>query len=211
MVNITKETEAYVMGRPSLRDCLVAGLVNYSAVSRQLLADLNWGKKVQLDAVIVALRRLREKLAKDEPLQKRILSLLRKSRLEVRNKIVVATVDKSLYYDYLLQLSRKVKKASQRIHIIEGTDAVTIVTDEAFLVDIEKLFGKEIIAIRRDLVQITLRSPETIEELPGVFSYLVSLFAQHGVNIVESMSCWTDTMFVIAEEDVGLVMGFLKF
>jgi hypothetical protein len=210
-MNITKITEEYVGSRPSLRDCLATGLVNYSAVSRQILDDLGLEKKVQLDAVLIALRRYKNKLSKAGSSERKIRQILQQSSLEVKNKIVVAIIDKKLYYDYLLQLGRKVKKQAKHIHIIEGTDAVTIVTAEAFLVDIKKLFGENIIEIQKGLVQITLCSPPTIESTPGVFAYLVSLFAQHGVNIVESMSCWTDTMFVVSDDDVAKVMSFLKF
>jgi aspartokinase len=210
-MNITGLTEEYVRTRPSLKDCLAIGLVNYSAVSRQIIRDLGLGKNVHVDAVLVALRRYKRKIQTNESQEKRIISILKQSSLEMKNKIVVAIIDKRLYYDYVLQLSKKVKKEAKHIHIIEGSTVVTIVTDETFLSDIKKLFGNEIIDIQKDLVQITLRSPQEIESTPGVFAFLVSLFAQYGVNIIECMSCWTDTMFVIDEKDVGKVMDFLNF
>ena len=41
--------------------------------------------------------------------------------------------------------------------------------------------------------------------------YLYSLFGENGINIIETMSTWTDTLFVIEEKDVGRVMGILRF
>ncbi|PIN77192.1 hypothetical protein COV16_07200 [Candidatus Woesearchaeota archaeon CG10_big_fil_rev_8_21_14_0_10_34_8] len=208
-MNITKLTEEYVATRPSLKDCLAAGFVNYSAVSREIILDLKLN--VHIDAVIIALRRYKEKLQKTKKQENKIRTILKKSNLNIKNKIVVAIIDKRLYYDYLLQLGKKIKNKAGHINIIEGTSAVTIVTDEEFLSDIETLFKGELIEIQKNLVQITLHSPPEIEIVPGVYAYLISLFAHRGVNIVESMSCWTDTVFVIAEEDAAVVMNFLTF
>ena len=63
----------------------------------------------------------------------------------------------------------------------------------------------------KGLTLITIKSPEDIETTPGVVSYLYSLFGEHGINIVETMSCWTDTIFVVSEDDFPKAMRVLKF
>ena len=57
---------------------------------------------------------------------------------------------------------------------------------------------------------ITIKSPKDLENTPGVNAYIFSLFGEHGINIVEQMSCWTDTIIVISEDDIPAVMKFLK-
>ena len=52
---------------------------------------------------------------------------------------------------------------------------------------------------------------QEIENIPGVISYLTSLFSENGVNIEEFFSCWRDTVFVIAVNDLGKVLEFLHF
>ncbi|HDO19617.1 MAG TPA: hypothetical protein ENG74_02695 [Thermoplasmatales archaeon] len=66
------------------------------------------------------------------------------------------------------------------------------------------------IKINKGLALIIIRSPKDIENTPGVLSYIYSLFAENGINIVETMSCWTDTILVVDEKDVARVMEFLK-
>ncbi|GAG32571.1 unnamed protein product, partial [marine sediment metagenome] len=46
---------------------------------------------------------------------------------------------------------------------------------------------------------------------PGVNAFVYSKFREHGINIIEQMSCWTDTIIVILEEHIATVMKFLKF
>ena len=97
------------------------------------------------------------------------------------------------------------------MHLIEGANAITIVTSQDFLPLIRQLFRGEIISISKDLAEINIKSPLEIESTPGVLSYLCSLFSDHNINIVENMSCWGDTMFVISEADIPKAIEALRF
>ena len=63
----------------------------------------------------------------------------------------------------------------------------------------------------KNLAEITIKSPKEIETTPGTYAYLCSLFGENNINIIETLSCWTDTIFLVKEEDVGKVMGLLRF
>ena len=65
--------------------------------------------------------------------------------------------------------------------------------------------------ITENLAVVTLKSSEDMEDTPGVVAYLTTLLAENGINIIETMSTWTDTLFVIAEKDVAKVMELLRF
>jgi len=69
----------------------------------------------------------------------------------------------------------------------------------------------KIIIENKNLVEITIKSPEDIETTPGAYAYLCSLFGENNINIVETLSCWTDTIFLIKEEDAGKVINLMKF
>ena len=81
----------------------------------------------------------------------------------------------------------------------------------SFLSEIKKLFRNKIIKENKNLIEITLKSPKEIETTAGVVPYVYSLFGEHGINIVETMSCWTDTLFVIEEKDIAKAMDILRF
>ena len=38
-----------------------------------------------------------------------------------------------------------------------------------------------------------------------------NFLAENGVNILEFLSCWTDTLFIIDSKDVNKAITFLKF
>jgi hypothetical protein len=65
------------------------------------------------------------------------------------------------------------------------------------------MLGKENILIeRKGLAEISVTSPRTIEETPGIIAYLSSALAANGINIVETVSCYTDTIFILEEKDI---------
>jgi len=96
-------------------------------------------------------------------------------------------------------------------YAIEGASAFTIIVSEKYLDEIKEVFKRNIIKVTKDLALITLKSDEDLEDVPGVVSFIYSLFSENGINIVETMSCWTDTIVLIKENDISNVMKFLKF
>ena len=210
IVNITKLTESYIDSHPSIKDCLKKKLINYSQLSRQIMKGDNL-KSSDFDAVLIAARRYFWKLSKSAAAEDKIRSLLSSSRIEIKNKIIVVVIDKHIYTDDLLELERKIKKSRNVFYAIEGTDAITIITAAAFLDDIHSSFKSSVIKLWRDLALVVIASPEEIEETPGVFSYLCSLLSDRGINVLETMSCWSETLFVVAEKDIASVLEALKF
>ena len=211
MANITKLTEQYIAEHPSVKDCLKKGLINYSSLTRKLCKDLDLDLKKNFDAILIACRRYHRKISKETVLENKIIKILADSKLEVKNKIVVVLVEKDIYYGHIIDLQKEIKKKSELFHIIEGSTTITIVTSHEFLAIVKKLFKNKIIKVTENLAEVTLKSSEDLEETPGVIAYLSTLLAENGINIIETMSTWTDTLFVIAEKDIAKVMGLLRF
>ena len=210
-MNITKTTEQYINEHPSIKDCIRKGLMNYSALTRKIATELELDVKKNFDAILIACRRYYAKVKKERVLEDKILDILRQSKLEVKNKIVVVLVEKDVYYGHLIELQKEVKKRSELFHIIEGSNTMTVITSCEFLDEIKKLLKNKIMKITENLAEVTLKSSEDMEDTPGVVAYLTTLLAENGINIIETMSTWTDTLFVIAEKDIAKVMEVLRF
>jgi len=211
MPTTTELTEKYLSEHTSTLDCLKNGIINYSKLSRKIARELDIEKKTNLEAILIACRRFELKIKDGEILENKILKILKESELEIKNKIVVAILDKRRYLWKMLEIENKFQKSSDTFYAIEGSKVFTIITTEKQIQDLETLFGNAIIKTTKNLVMITIKSPKDLENTPGVIGHLSSTFGKHGVNIVETMSCWTDTIFVISEEDIPTVMSFLHF
>lgn len=211
MPNITKLTENYILQHPSIKDCLNNGLINYSSLSRKIAAELNMNVKNNFDAILIACRRLKRKLKKEDVSENRILNILKQSKIEIKNKIIAVVLEKDIYFGNLINLEKEIKKRKEIFRIIEGASGITIITAEDFLDLIKKYFKNKIVLENKNLAEITIKSPEEIEATPGTYAYLASLFGENNVNIVESLSCFTDTIFLVKEEDAGKVINLMRF
>ena len=210
MASVTKLTEDYLRAHASVRDCLKKGIINYSRLARTIIKDCGL-KRVRMEAVLIACRRAAEKIRKEKSAEEAVKTLLKHSQLEIKNKIVVVIVDKQIYVENLIDIEKKIRKKADTFYALEGTGSFTIVTTEKYLDELKKLFEHDLIRGSKDLAMIVLKSSERMENTPGVMAHLYALFSDHGVNICETMSCWTDTMFIVAEADVGKSMQFLQF
>lgn len=210
MANITKLTEDYISAHPFVKDCLKKGLINYSSLTRQICSDLSLNKK-NFDAILIACRRFYGKIKTEATTEKKIVDLLKNSKIEIKNKINVIVLEKDIIFSNLLDLQREAKKRSETFHIVEGTATITIITSEDFSKKVRQVFANKTLKENTSLVEVILKSPRQIETTAGVISYLYSLLGENGINVFETLSCWTDTIFLVEEKDLSRVMGFLRF
>lgn len=211
MVNITKLTEQYIAEHPFVKDCLKKGLVNYSSLTRQICSDLNLNAKKNFDAILIACRRYYRKIKTEPTTEKKILDILKNTKIEVKNKINAIVLEKDIIFSNLLDIEKDAKKVLETFHIVEGTNAITIITSDDFSKKIKQTFKNKVIKENPNLVEVILKSPKQIETTAGVISYLYSLLGENDINVVETLSCWTDTIFLIEEKYLSRVMEFLRF
>jgi hypothetical protein len=204
-------TSEYINNHPHVKNCLKKGLINYSALARHIAKELSIEKQSSKEAILIAASRIHEKLKKERTHEKEIAALLSGSEIEIKNKIIVFTVEKNVSYDSFQAIQSQIKKESGFCYLIEGSSHYTLITSEKFSKLIQKKIQPYILNSNKNLVLINIKSSEEIESIIGVTSYLTSLFAENGVNIHELLSCWKDTIFIINDDDLNKSMGFLKF
>jgi len=212
MIKSTTElTVEYIKEHPQIKNCLKKGIINYSALARLIARELEIEKKTSKEAILIAARRFEEKLKTEISNERKIKTLLTKSEVGIKNKINVLILDTTIDIDSIIEFQRKVKKENGIMYILEGTDNYTIITQEKYLDKLEHKLNKGIIKLHKDLAIIDFKSPEDIEKITGVISYLTSLFAENGVNILEFLSCWRDTIFIIDKKDINKAIDLLNF
>lgn len=209
-MNLTRITESYINEHPSIKDTLKKGLINYSSLARKIIEDKDLPED-KFDAVLIACRRTYSKLKKDKGKENKILEILKKSKVELKNKIVVIVLEKDIHMPNLLEVEKKAVKASEVFHIVQSPSAITVATSEDFLGELKKVFKNKILTQETGLAEITLKSPKEIETTPGAVAYLYSLLGENNINVLETMSCWTDTIFIIKDKEIAKVMELFSF
>lgn len=211
MVNVTKLTEDYISEHPYVKDCLKKDLINYSSLTRQICADLDLNLKKNFDAVLIACRRYFRKIKSEATTEKKITDILKGSKIEVKNKINSIILEKNIVFANLLELEKEAKKFLETFHIIEGTASITIITTDDFSRKVKQAFRNKIVKEYTNLVEVILKSPREIVKTAGVISYIYSLLGENDINVIDTLSSWTDTIFLVEEKDLSRVMELLRF
>ena len=183
---------------PLIRESLKRGLVNYSSLAREIL-DENGIVGKGFNAVKMACVRYAGEISEDT---NNVRETLGQSKISVNNKRFVIHLD-SDYYKTMDLLK------DFEVELFQGK-TLTLVGNMEDLEKIKDRIGMWRLAIE-DCVEICFENNENIENTPGVLSYLYGLFGEHGINIYETWSCYTDTRIIIDKKDVEKMVGVLRW
>ncbi len=205
--SIARRVREYLDGRPVLADALRLGIANHSAVARRVAADL---EVRQMEAVIAACRRYprgRGDSARTAGIQR----VLRKSRIETRTKVATVTVSEGI--DILQRLGDVVEELldeNSLCRLIQVSRGTVIIVDEDSVPRVTRALREgQVIRVRRNLVEVAVASPESIEETPGLLTLLTGVLSGQSINIVEALSCYTDTIFLLEQGDLNSAISVL--
>ncbi len=195
-------TRRYIDEHPSIRACLAWDIVNFTALARRILEEK--GLKNE-EAVTVACRRYQRQMQAEAPLDERMLGVIRGSRLEVRTRLAIITARND--WEALLRVDEAagelLKDRRHLLQLIQGPGALTILLEDDLLSSLLPGLGKGyVLDIYRGLAALTVRSPISIVETPGVLAFLANALARRGLNCLEIVSSHTDNTFVLDEKDL---------
>jgi hypothetical protein len=183
MDNISHLVWLYVKRRPFLKEVLQEGIVNYSALARKMSIEAFGGEHE--NAIKMALIRLSRKMEKvDTSLEQRILETLHKSSMVVKSKVAV------------ILTNRKIEEIKP-LSFTQSGNHMTYIVEQRELDRMDKKPPR----IEEDLNLFIIESPEDVEEVPGVISYILGALASEGINVVEFISCHRDTLLVLKQQD----------
>ncbi len=207
-MSVSSDTKQFVEEKPFLSEMIRQGIINYSAVAREIIRERKLDPKT-FDAIVVSLRRLSEQLRKDDK-SSRIRKLLRESSFEVKSRICVFVLSDKAPFSTVSSLVADISSENEQFHLIRGSKSITIITHEKFSKTIKKKFKQFIVSEKEGLVEILIRSSPEIEKLPGVVAFFYSRLGNKGINIIETASSWTDTLFVVKEKDLEHALKAIK-
>ena len=193
--NISELVWLYIKRRPILKASIKENIVNFSSLARKISIEL-FGNTKKVNAIKMALVRHSKKLFQiQENLEDQILNVLRKSSLTIKTKVSV------------LISSREIPSLKY-LSYVESSGSITYIVEDNELEKIKK--SKFSLNTETTLNLIVVHSPPSIEETPGVISYLIDSLSSEGINIVEFVSCYTDTLLVIRQADTSRAQEILN-
>ncbi|MCW3998354.1 MAG: ACT domain-containing protein [Candidatus Bathyarchaeota archaeon] len=179
-MTIAKKVRKHLRNKPYLLEALEKGIVNLSELSRQIQEEL---RIENTSAVKAALRRFAEELQKHkQKREEKVLEILKKSVLVVYDRKSVIITNKEIN--------------------IENGMKVDLPDKFVFLLDRKDLPERINALVKHDnCTMIVMHSPEELEATPGVIAFLTTLLSEQNVNVIEFISCWTETIIVVEKKD----------
>ena len=204
---IARRVRDYLDAHPALSDSLRLGIANHSALARRIATDLEIEPG---EAVVAACRRYPR--GRGESFREAgIRRLLKKSRIETRTKVAAITVSQGP--DVLQRLGDVVEELldeNSLCRVIQVSRGIVVIVDEDSVARVVRpLRENQVLGVRRNLVELAVTSPESIEETPGLLTLLTGVMSARGLNIVEALSCFTDTIFLLDRDDLSPALDVL--
>jgi sulfur transfer complex TusBCD TusB component (DsrH family) len=207
-IPIARRVREYLDGQPVIADAIRLGIGNYSAIARRIGTDLGIE---QTEAVIAACRRYPRGQG-ESARAAGVRRVVRKSRIETRTKVATVTVIQGV--DVLQRLGDVVEELldeNSLCRLIQVSRGTVIIVDEDSVARVTKrLREDQVIGVRKDLIEVAVTSPESIEETPGLLTLLTGVLSAQGINIVEALSCYTDTIFLLDRDDLNAALNVLS-
>jgi hypothetical protein len=209
MVNsISKTVQNLIDEDLSLQDALQRDYGNYSAIARMLMPKVKEAvnSDVNLESVITSVKRAK---ANYTILQGKITRVVAGSVLTIRTDMAKVSVDKTK------QTLEKIRKSlatfsGEFLQVIEGNSVVTLISDLYSFHKINGIFDKDdVIDQKQSLATVIIRSPDDITSTPGCVQAFYNAVSRRHINIEETMSCYTETIIVLAMEDVSKAFAAL--
>jgi hypothetical protein len=205
--SVARRVRAYLDAHPTLADALRVGIANHSAVARRIAEDL--GVKPS-EAIVAACRRYPRGRGESAG-EAGVRRVLKKSRIETRTKVAAITVDQGA--DVLRRLGDVVEELldeSSLCRVIQVSRGTVVLVDEDSVPRVLRHVREgQVVRVRRGLVEVAVTSPESIEETPGLLRLLTGVLSSQGINIVEALSCYTDTIFLLHQPDLSAAVAVL--
>jgi aspartokinase len=179
-MTIAQNVRNHLRNKPYLLEALEKGIVNLSELSRQIQEEL---KIENMSAVKAALRRFSEELQKHkQKREEKVLQVLKRSAMAVYDRKAVVITTKEID----TKTGMKVDLLGKVVYLLDRSDMPERITA----------------LVKHDnCTMIVMHSPEELEATPGVVAFLTTLLSEQNVNIIEFISCWTETIIVVEKKD----------
>ena len=199
-LSINKIVKNFVTNDIFLATSLNKGYVNLSAVARDLVPviEARLGEKVNIEAVISALKRNREGTRRSDGKVFSVLSETSVQLLTSVTKIVIPVKENEKIFKNVIDI-----RPTGALYISTGSEFTTLIIESRNLPAVSKMLRRGIIDKRTDLAVIIIKAPVSLLETSGFLMSLYSKLAFTGINIEETTNSYTDTIIVVKESDAS--------
>ncbi len=216
MLSIASKVEQIVTESAFLTEGMSLGLINLSELARQLRPELEtalW-KPVGQAAVVMALRRLADRLPDMQPVKSPPIMLPRMGELTTRTELTLFTYRLS---DNSQECQRQLLALAEPyptmfVSCTRGVQEMMVVCSRPLTHLVEESFGQgeRLLARVENLSALTLRlNPET-RRTPGVYHSILKKLAWDKVSVVNMMCTYSELTLLLEQNQTGPAFSVLS-
>lgn len=211
MISVSDALNDIIKSYPLIEDGLSRGLINYSAFAREVRREIEKKlyKDVKEGAIVMALKRISENLAKNAS-QKKSLDL---TDLTVRSNLSELTFQNSeTLPEKTRELFDKVASKKETVCTLsEGVRETTFIVSSEITNEVKKIFRGEILVSEiKSLSSVTIRLPKEVVYIPGVYYQILKSLAWENINVIEVLSTYTELTIIVEDKNVDRAFSSLK-
>ncbi len=199
MLKINDAVKKLIFSSDLLNEALHLGIVNYSALARQLrpAVEAQTQKEVKSASIVVALSRL-----------------ARQSTTSLRPKVVVSDLNLKtslcdLSFDKTQTTLRLLNTMAEAIALVpndfftitQGVDEITVVAAQRYQAAIIQHMQAQPKTVLTDAVGIIVRFSPSYLDIPNTMYVLLAVLATQRINIVEIISTYTELTVVVNKSE----------
>lgn len=207
MISIAQAVETIMKQKPVYLDLLHSGVVNYSALGRQIRAQVEaiTMKEVTNEAVMMALKRMQK--PQIVPLQK---LFTRTPDITVRSNLVEVTVTHAVEAVIQKELGMRMFAEQGRVFIVTRSMFETTYILHVDMLEALQPYISGNSTVFTGLSAISIHLPEETVTTRGVYYQLLQALAWEGVNVMEVASTYREFTILVQNEDVDTAFRVLK-
>lgn len=195
----------------SIYDCIKMDLVNYTALAVKIQKDVETqvGDPVNLNTVVVAIKRYADSFEKKEEIQQE--PILKNARLSLTDGIVdIKFSTDDFGASDTATLMDKFTQIDPDYELFRFTDSFRVLTED--IMDVRKLlesFPLQKNNLQTGLAKISIRIPE-VQSGSDIASYVSEILHNNGIELVNAVFGQDEIIIILREKDASRAYEILR-
>ena len=213
MITITEAVRTFIKESPLVEIGLSRGLINLSAFARELRPQIenDLMKPVKYGSIIMALKRISHTLEKTDTNVMKIIQ--NGSELTVRSNLSEFTyISSETIANRYVSLSKSVYQHPNTFFTLtKGLRDTTLIVSTNLKKELEISFqGESLVSKIENLSSITITHSKEAVYTPGFHYLILKSLAWNGINVIESVSAYTEFTVIVESIFIDKAFGILK-
>lgn len=212
MKTISDEIRQIILSQPYLEEALARGIINYSALAREIRPQIEKAlfKDLSDSAVMMAIKRLAERLPdRLKPIEKHVRNMM---RMTVRSDLLEYTYPSNgKIMTSISMITSKIQNPAMEFFTFSlGSHEVTMIFSRNMKATVDQTIqANRPNVILEHLSTISINLPEETVTTPGIHYAILKQLAWNRINVVEVVSTYTEFTIVLASIDIDKAFSIL--